>query len=505
MLHTPPIRRGKKAGDTADEPKAGPSEATRPPNVRKSIENIERATNMRTSPTAPAHRSLPEKPPSPKTPTKTQHQIIGTATITKARRNPLTPTPIRTSNEDSTLYPNRAAEAKSIYRKGLENLARFQNLRKDVRLEIKKALDRLYELTKTEPAPVVRNLEMELARESGKRKVDSTTQTDATQNKADPNRTSAVSPQPPNSNPEHLITAIEKHAQLLLENTNKIKEFQTQLEKQREVTERAPTATYADVAATQKQSRSTLHSVIVTSADETETGEEVLNKVRHAVDAKEGWVRVEKVRKAKDRKVVMGFGTTEERDKVRKRLETKDLIVEDVKNKDPLLVLRSVLALNTDDDIAKALRNQNKDVFRGLDEEDGRMAIKYRRRTRNPHTNHVVMSVSPTIWRRVLETGSVHIDLQRIRVEDQTPLMQCTRCLGYGHGKKFCNESVDLCSHCGGPHLRGECTEFLANVPPNCKNCTRNGLEHAEHNAFSHDCPIRQKWDSIARSTVAYC
>lgn len=58
--------------------------------------------------------------------------------------------------------------------------------------------------------------------------------------------------------------------------------------------------------------------MVVTSTDETETGEEVLVKVRKAVDAKEGWVKVERVRKAKGRKIIMGLET--------KRKETKSKI-----------------------------------------------------------------------------------------------------------------------------------------------------------------------------------
>lgn len=68
-----------------------------------------------------------------------------------------------------------------------------------------------------------------------------------------------------------------------------------------------------------------------------------------------------------------------------------------MKNKDPLLILMNVLAVNTDEDVMKALRNQNRDVFRGLDDGD-RVEIKYRR-TRNPHSCHVVVSVSPTVSR----------------------------------------------------------------------------------------------------------
>ncbi|KAL4704435.1 hypothetical protein ACJJTC_014367 [Scirpophaga incertulas] len=148
-----------------------------------------------------------------------------------------------------------------------------------------------------------------------------------------------------------------------------------------------------------------LHSVIVASNDEKETGEEVLEKVRKTVHAKDGWVTIDKVRKVKDRK-------------------------------------------------------------------------------------------------------TVHIDMKRSRVEDQSPLIQCSTCLGYGHGRKYCKEITPKCSHCGGSHLRKECEEYVARVTPRCCDCAaakHTQADDTEHNAFSSDCPIRRRWEMAARARVAYC
>lgn len=74
-----------------------------------------------------------------------------------------------------------------------------------------------------------------------------------------------------------------------------------------------------------------MHSVVVTSTDETETGEEGLSCIRTAVDAKEGWVTVQRARKAKDRKVILGFMSKEDQTQAKE----KHLLVEEVKNRDP--------------------------------------------------------------------------------------------------------------------------------------------------------------------------
>lgn len=161
--------------------------------------------------------------------------------------------------------------------------------------------------------------------------------------------------------------------------------------------------------------------------------------------------------------------------------------------------------MHKDDDILKALRNQNRDLFHGLEKGDDRVEFRYRRRARNPHTCHAVLSVSPAIWQKAIARKTVQIDLQPVRVEDQTPLVQCTRCLGYGHGKRFCTDPADLCGHCGGPHVRTECADFLAGSSAKCRNCEKAKLTNIEHNAFDATCPVRRKWDALARSAVAYC
>ncbi|CAB3261895.1 unnamed protein product [Arctia plantaginis] len=98
----------------------------------------------------------------------------------------------------------------------------------------------------------------------------------------------------------------------------------------------------------------------------------------------------------------MVFATKEEREKAKQKLAKKGngLMVEEVKNKDPLVTLKDVLSVNTDEDILKALKNQNRPIFEDIAEGDDRVAVKYRRKGRNQHIGHVVLSVSPKIWKR---------------------------------------------------------------------------------------------------------
>lgn len=451
------FRTPAKQSETAIEISPPIKTATQASNVRRSIDKIEATESDRS----------PKSQTGPKT----------KKAETKSKVDDRTPPP-KLKLKISTKYSTKTAEARACLNKAKLHLNDSRNLRTDIKNEVTQAIDRLYAIVKEleEEKKLINNETREVKNSNNEQK---------------------------GSMESDIMEKIDLHTKMLQENNRKIEDLKMAIEEQK--------ITYADVASSKPSrppmERNTLHSLVVTSKEDTDTGEDVLSKVREAVDAKEGWVKVARVRKGKDRKIIMSCGTRDERDKVRERLEKngKHLVVEDVKNKDPLIVLKDVLLINSDDDVLRAMRNQNQSVFQGLEGEDSRVQIKYRRRARNPHTGHIVVSTSPKLWQRMVDIGLLHIDLQQIRVADQSPLVQCSRCLGYGHSKRFCTEAVDLCSHCGGPHLGKDCADRLAGAPPSCRNCSKAELARVEHNAFSGDCPVRKRWDAIARSAVSYC
>lgn len=407
-------------------------------------------------------------------------------------------------------YDNRVAEAKACLIRGKLHMNSSRNTKTDIKTEVLGALERLYQL--------VREAEAERKKEGKDVKLDSQSNKVKT---APADVTFTV-----DKETSRLVEKMEEHTrrmeeankrieEMVKENNELLKKNDRETEVVKGAIENIEKASYASIVASNKTvaprgtapERTALHSIAISSEKEEETGEEVLEKVRKAVDAKEGWVLVERVRKAKDRKIIMGCRTQEERKKVKERLEEAGahLVVEEMENKNPLIILRDVLLIHSDEDILKALKNQNREIFHGLDDEECQASVKYRRRARNPLTGHIVLSVSPRVWKRSTEGRRLRVDLQSVRVEDQSPLVQCTRCLGYGHGRRFCKEPADLCSHCAGPHLKVDCPDQRIGEPPTCRNCTLANRTDAKHNAFSKECGIRRKWDDIARASIAYC
>ncbi|CAB3258798.1 unnamed protein product [Arctia plantaginis] len=180
-----------------------------------------------------------------------------------------------------------------------------------------------------------------------------------------------------------LLKKLEENERLIKENGKVIQEIKERIGRQEErekERERREPSTYAGAVAgrpgAQLPERTTLHSVAVTSKDEKDTGEQVLERLRKVANEDEGWVKVEKLRKAKDRRIIIGYRTEEDRKRAQKRLEEreKSLTVEEIKNKDPLLILYNVLKNLKDEELTSAIRARNRDVFRGLKPEHDRMS-----------------------------------------------------------------------------------------------------------------------------------
>lgn len=316
---------------------------------------------------------------------------------------------------------------------------------------------------------------------------------------------------------KEMLEELKEQKALAIETMEEVRQMRREvgtLEKEIKGKTNTEGSTYAEKAASKSNPRTTwtpadpqIHSIVISSTDAKDSSEDVVKKVRAAVEAKTTGIRVDRVRKAKDQKVVIGCSRKEDLEKIKARINTGQpvLRVEQKENKDPLVIIKDVLNYNTDEDVLGSLKTQNSHILGHIPEAQYRASVRYRRRARNQLESHIVIQVSPSVWQALVEAGKIHIDLQRVVVQDQSPLIQCSRCLGFGHGKKLCTETEDRCSHCSGPHLRKDCPTRLAGGDPTCKNCTSAKLETIDHDTFSDCCPIKKKWDRLARSAIAYC
>lgn len=410
-------------------------------------------------------------------------------TITQSQDAQITSMSIQHPQDNlKSKYQDIMTEARACVSKAKTHLKNSKNLKTEIKTEVVFAIDRLYEIVK------------EISKETTtKPKQTEQKETHRNKNKQDNIEKEEIAV---------LKNLIEKQTEIINNNNEKMENLSKKLDIFNEEVE---IKTYASVAASYRKKQplpqTALHSVIVSSLNEAETGEQVLDEIRKVVNARESEIKVDKIRKAKDRKVIISCRTEEERKKIKEKLQkAKDkLTVEEIKNKNPLVILKNVLNYNEDEAILKAIKNQNRNIFNDIPESESEIEIAYKKRTKNPHTSHIIIRTPPKIWKRIVEQSYLHVDLQRIRVEDQSPLIQCSMCLAYGHGKRFCVEKVEKCSYCGGQHMKTECLDWKARNTPSCSNCVHAETPNSDHSAFDRECPTRKKWEALARASIAYC
>ncbi|GBP20296.1 hypothetical protein EVAR_82171_1 [Eumeta japonica] len=213
---------------------------------------------------------------------------------------------------------------------------------------------------------------------------------------------------------------------------------------------------------------------------------ETLERIRKAVEQPKGPTRrkmsVDRLREDKGPKVVISCPTRKDIDRMSGQLKEKGLKVTEATRKLPM----------------------NKHATADLDWGSIEIRVRFRKRARNDHECHPVLEVSPELWRRLVDAGYVYVGLQRRPVWDQSPLVQCTQCLGFGHTRKYCTVKAEICAHCGGEHRSQICEKRQKGEAPKCINCTRDKLNDTAHGAFSSECSVRNKWDAIARARVSY-
>lgn len=249
------------------------------------------------------------------------------------------------------------------------------------------------------------------------------------------------------------------------------------------------------------------HTLIITAKDQRLTADQVVEKVATTLMPRETGLNIDRCRKAKDGKVVISCRDKKEGVKVAECLRKGEFTVNEATPKNPLIEMRFLLSYHKDEEVIDSIWKQNPRIVNGLKREENTTQVRYRRRARNPHETHMIMEVSPRLWKKITEEGYLYVGMQRVKVLDRSPLIQCMQCLGYGHTRKTCSLDSDHCAYCGGTHTRENCEKFKEGAPPKCINCTKEKRpeEKSMHVAFNEECPVRKKWDALARSRVAYC
>lgn len=103
-----------------------------------------------------------------------------------------------------------------------------------------------------------------------------------------------------------------------------------------------------------------------------------------------------------------------------------------------------------------------------------------------------IVELAPEDRTKLQEQERVYLGWVSCRFNDHVRILQCFRCLGFGHMSTQCRFASEICDHCGGGHERNKCDKVREE--PCCYNCKSAGLANTKHSARDGEkCPILGK------------
>lgn len=358
---------------------------------------------------------------------------------------------------EKTEVGNGCSFARQLVKESIEQLNGANNLKKEIK---EKVIDSLRELLR---------IVKELSAENGK----------------DENRV------------DNLEIFKEYFGAKMQENSNKIDEILLEIKKKNCISAQDLDKHSRNVAPLQKS-----YALVVGSKDPMKTGDDIEGQVKKNANPRSLGIAVNNVRKSKNHKVIINCTSETHREKLKSELsltsDSSGLTVQCGRERNPLIVFKGVIKGINEDDLNESLQKQNSHL--NIKE---KVKIKYFRKHRNGLLANLICQVEPGTWKILTMVGKVFVGFQRIQVEDESPLVQCYKCLAYGHTKRFCT-GLTRCAYCTEEHLGNDCKKKIEEVGtnPRCINCSDK--ENNNHSAFSPECPVRVLLDRRARELTNY-
>ena len=244
--------------------------------------------------------------------------------------------------------------------------------------------------------------------------------------------------------------------------------------------------------------------VLKTSGPESKSSKDVLDEWKKRVSFKDASFGPRRVQPISNGCVRVEFDCVQQRDETLGRLASvPSLKAEPARRQRPLVVLKGISRDVQEADVVGLVRRQNPSV-KCLDAD---VRVRFVRRNRKDELFNCVLEVSPDVRVQLLELGRVSIDHQRVHVSDFSSLVQCFKCLGFGHTRAKCASDVQRCSHCASAgHDFASCPDKADAGKLKCHNCSVSGRKSdVRHSGTSgKHCPAIKAMEKRLASRTDY-
>lgn len=171
--------------------------------------------------------------------------------------------------------------------------------------------------------------------------------------------------------------------------------------------------------------------------------------------------------------------------------------VREIGKRAPRLILKHVPSGYDRASLVKDLRDQNEDRFSNLNWD--LINPKFKVGPKNKETEHWVLEVDPGVRKALMTPKTLYLGYHRLQIDDYINIIQCKKCLEYGHMASYCRKTTVTCGKCG---VDGHIAPKCESVEPRCSNCIRTNKRDVHHMAWDRECPYYiEKMCQAVRST----
>lgn len=262
-----------------------------------------------------------------------------------------------------------------------------------------------------------------------------------------------------------------------------------------------PQKSYSEVLKLNK-----VNPVVVIKPKREQASLDTKKEIRRKIDP--SGLNISKFRQAKSGAVVIGCESKQNIDDLKSQLANNlnkdEYTVEIPQLKKPKLRIMNVnkedIGLDdSDQDIIDEIISSNslakaKNVY-----------LKILKKSENQRKNiNLIIEADPKTHSLLLKQERIKIGWSRCFVYNHISILQCYKCLGFGHFAKDC-KSGKVCSKCSGSHSFKDCNVNTLTCV-NCKNTLKgkNGSRNINHSALDKECPCFLRLAEIQSCKTEY-
>ena len=238
--------------------------------------------------------------------------------------------------------------------------------------------------------------------------------------------------------------------------------------------------TYAQVAAIRAQTKpKSRPSILVTPKIASKSKTELINKWQNNVSFTETNYAPNKVVPLTSNKLLVEFDNTQHRDDTLKKLENSEALNVKLPTKlKPMLILKGINKHTEKTKLLNIIYSQNPE-FKENNIGKEEIQIKFTTQNKNLALYNTILMVSPEVFEICINKKRINIDHQKIHVSEHIPLLQCFKCLQFGHTTKHCRNTEQNCSHCAArDHTYRACVHKNDPSKTVCLNCKSHNTKY---------------------------